>query len=159
LGLGLGLAYDRSAEPKAQLARLARSLDERRAAVAEAAEQVKNHFETEMVQSSLRQAAQGGEPLMWAWDGAEPASAAHGILDDVTYDWYWLALSLLRTGGLAVAVPEASVVRMTEAARASVPAGVSATGASGLAGLARLQEVGAVPASADAVVLLTGAAR
>ena len=49
--------------------------------------------------------------FMWPWDGPAPHSLAHGILDDVTYDWYYLLRAVLRTGGRAEILGEDTIGR------------------------------------------------
>lgn len=91
--------------------------------------------------------------LMWAWE-TEPHSVAHGILDDETYDWLAIVRGMAETGGWPLVVSEAELVRATALANgAGVPA--DETGASGLAGLLRLQATAPVGAESVAV-LLTG---
>ena len=69
---------------------------------------------------------------MWPWE-QEPASAATGILDDVTYDWLPLLGRTLATGGEPIVASEATILRAHELAAATGVA-VSATGSAGLAG-------------------------
>jgi len=93
---------------------------------------------------------------MRPWDGPAPASAAHGILDDETYDWLFLAQATLRSGGLAVVVPEPLIVRAQALALTHTPVPVSATGSAGLAGLMALNSSGAVAPHESAVLFFTG---
>ena len=89
--------------------------------------------------------------LMQAWP-TEPASAADGILDDVTYDWVVLAWAMLATGGQALVAEESDVLR---AHRLAADAGwtASPTGTAGLAGLL------ASPAPTDdTIVVMSGTA-
>ena len=48
---------------------------------------------------------------MWPWDGPAPHSLAHGILDDMTYDWFYLLRAVLRTGGRAEILAEDTIGR------------------------------------------------
>ena len=81
----------------------------------------------------LADAARRRSRFMWSWESA-PASLAHGILDDETYDWWEVAKAMRETGGDAIVVDEAAVARALSLARAHTAIPVSATGASGLAG-------------------------
>jgi len=70
---------------------------------------------------------------MWPWESA-PASLAHGILDDETYDWWEVVKAMRETGGEAIVADEAAIARALSLARAHTAIPVSATGAAGLAG-------------------------
>ncbi|MGA2495887.1 MAG: pyridoxal-phosphate dependent enzyme, partial [Roseiarcus sp.] len=83
--------------------------------------------------ADLKQAAQHRSRFMWPWE-SEPASLAHGVLDDETYDWWEVVKAMRETGGDAAVADEASVVRALSLARAHTAIPVSATGAAGLAG-------------------------
>jgi threonine synthase len=71
---------------------------------------------------------------MWPWE-TTPASLAHGILDDETYDWWAIAEGMRATGGGPVVVGEDLVVRAHALARAHTAIAASATGTAGLAGV------------------------
>ena len=81
----------------------------------------------------LEQAARHRSRFMWPWESA-PASLAHGILDDETYDWWEVAKAMRESGGDAIVADEAAVARALNLARAHTAIPVSATGAAGLAG-------------------------
>jgi threonine synthase len=81
----------------------------------------------------LTDAAHRRSRFMWPWESA-PASLAHGILDDETYDWWEVVKALRATGGDAVVADEAAIARALSLARAHTAIPVSATGAAGLAG-------------------------
>jgi len=81
----------------------------------------------------LEEAAQRRSRFMWPWESA-PASLAHGILDDETYDWWEVVKAMRETGGEAVVADEAAIARALSLARAHTAIPVSATGAAGLAG-------------------------
>jgi threonine synthase len=93
---------------------------------------------------------------MWAWE-TEPRSAAHGILDDETYDWAAIVAAMAASDGSPVVAPED---RVLEAARigpelTGVPA--DATGTAGLAGLLTLlahPDPGRRPRADERVALL-----
>jgi threonine synthase len=81
----------------------------------------------------LNQAARRRSRFMWPWESA-PASLAHGILDDETYDWWEAVKAMRETGGEAIVADEAAIVRALGLARAHTAIPVSATGSAGLAG-------------------------
>lgn len=72
--------------------------------------------------------------FMWPWPNT-PASAATGILDDETYDWWEAAKGMRETGGDALVVDEAAVARAYELAKTRTAIRASTTGTAGLAGL------------------------
>jgi threonine synthase len=99
-------------------------------------------------------AADRPDDFMWAWE-AEPASAASGILDDVTYDWLPLLVRTHATGGEPIVADEAAIVHAHELAVSVTDVPVSTTGTAGLAGL-----LTAPPAPGSRVaVLFTGVER
>ncbi|MDR3372598.1 MAG: pyridoxal-phosphate dependent enzyme [Ancalomicrobiaceae bacterium] len=82
----------------------------------------------------LDAAAKYRSRFMWAWE-TTPASLAHGILDDETYDWWAIAQAMRASGGRAIIVDEAEVAAAHEASRAYTDIAASATGTAGLAGV------------------------
>ena len=82
---------------------------------------------------SLADAVRSRSRFMWPWESV-PASLAHGILDDETYDWFEVVRAMRETGGEAVVADEAAVERAFELVRALTNVPASATGAAGLAG-------------------------
>jgi threonine synthase len=90
---------------------------------------------------------------MWPWE-EEPASAASGILDDVTYDWLPLLQRTLATGGEPIVASESTILRAHELATETGVA-VSATGSAGLAGPLTVPPA----AGARIAVLFTGLRR
>ena len=72
--------------------------------------------------------------FMWPW-ASTPASAASGILDDETYDWWEAAKGVRETGGDALVVDEAAIARAYELAKTRTAIRASTTGTAGLAGL------------------------
>ena len=75
--------------------------------------------------------------VMWPWE-SEPRSAATGILDDETYDWWEILAATHHSGGQPVVAREADIVEALRLARTLTPVPVDATGSAGLAGLLRL---------------------
>lgn len=85
------------------------------------------------------------EKFMWPWD--QPASAASGLLDNVTCDWLPLLDATLASGGEPVVVPESTLISTHSVAKRVTGLDVSPTGAAGLAGLVcASQQAGAVVA-------------
>jgi threonine synthase len=95
---------------------------------------------------------------MRPWE-AEPASAAHGILDDETYDWLAIVEAMARTGGRAAVVDEPTIAAANALARVATGIDVDATGSAGLAGLMALLRSGDVRPDETVAVLFTGARR
>ena len=93
----------------------------------------------------LGEAARRRSRFMRPWEGV-PASIAHGILDDETYDWWEIVKALRETGGEAVVVDDAAVARALDLVRAHTAIPASATGAAGLAGALAAPRPGAVAA-------------
>ena len=90
---------------------------------------------------ALEAAAQTRSQFMWPWE-TTPASLAHGILDDETYDWWAIAEGLRLSGGSTVVVDEAQVAAAHKAGRLHTAIAASATGTSGLAGVIAKPEAG-----------------
>ena len=88
--------------------------------------------------------------------GRTPHSLAHGILDDVTYDWYYLLRAVLRSGGRAEILAEDTIRDAYEMAQSHTGIPVCPTGASGLAGLIQLQASGAIDPSEAVGLFFTG---
>jgi threonine synthase len=86
---------------------------------------------------------------MWPWE-TTPASLAHGILDDETYDWLEIVQAMTATGGDSLVVNEDAVERACELARRYTSIQASATGTAGLAGLI------SNPAPGSAAVIFSG---
>jgi threonine synthase len=84
--------------------------------------------------TDLAAAAKTRSRFMWAWE-TTPASLAHGILDDETYDWWAIAEGLRASGGTTVVVDEAQVAAAHRAGRDHTDIVASATGTAGLAGV------------------------
>jgi threonine synthase len=107
---------------------------------------------------ALPYAARHRHEFMWPWE-EEPASIAHGILDDETYDWYAVVESMLRSGGAPVVVGEELLVQANDVARRATEIAVDHTGSAGLAGLLALRDAGLVADDERVAVLFTGVDR
>ena len=155
-GLDFDLSYDRAADAKDQLAALLAFTSTRPDQVRQAAEYAQSGLNALLVSSILKELARHPEHFMWPWDGAAPHSLAHGILDDLTYDWYYLLEAMLRTGGRAEVIDEETIRRAYESAQEHTGIPVCPTGSSGLAGLIRLTESGIIPQEESVAVFFTG---
>jgi threonine synthase len=100
----------------------------------------------------LKAAARARSRFMQAWEEA-PASLAHGILDDETYDWFEVVKTLRETGGDAVVADERAIEEAFERARGATAIRASATGTAGLAGAI------VAPRSGTAAAILSGLER
>ena len=110
------------------------------------------------VRAALSYAATHRSEFMWPWE-QEPASIAHGILDDETYDWLAVVEGMLVSGGGPVVVSEDLLERANALAVETTSIDVDPTGSSGLAGLAALRDQGAIGDHERVGVLLTGVRR
>jgi threonine synthase len=81
-----------------------------------------------------------------------PASAASGILDDETYDWWQIARGVVTSGGAPAVAAESDIAAATDRLRAT-GLRASATGAAGYAGFL------ADGSPAGAAVIVTGVAK
>lgn len=111
--------------------------------------------------AAVRRAARAPDAFMrpWVFEDDAPASAASGILDDVTYDWLPLAWTMSTFGGEPVVVREETVLEANALARRLTGVLVDATGSAGLAGLLAARRCGLLRAGAKVAVLFTGADR
>lgn len=103
----------------------------------------------------LSEAARHRGQVMWPWDST-PHSAASGILDDETYDWYRVVEVTRRSGGAPVVASEEQVVAAHRLASEHTTASASATGTAGLAGV--LVDVDDIGDDERIVVAFTGRA-
>ncbi len=124
--------------------------------IGDAAAYAKRDFATAPVQAVLNDMVRRPDRFMWPWDGAAPHSLAHGILDDITYDWYFLLRAVLRSGGRAEILSEGTISDAYEKAHFHTGIPVCPTGASGLAGLIQLQASGAVAPGESVGLFFTG---
>jgi len=97
-------------------------------------------------------AARRRSHYMWPWE-TTPASLAHGILDDETYDWLEIVEAMRSTGGRAIVVSEPDLARAHALAAQHTPIRASATGTAGFAGVL------AAPPAGSAAVIFSGAER
>ncbi len=111
---------------------------------------------TAAVREALRHARTHRSAFMWPWETA-PASIAHGILDDETYDGFAILDGMFESGGWPVTVDEDRLAEARALAHATGRA-VDATGAAGLAGLLELRACGRPSPGSAVAVLFTGGA-
>jgi threonine synthase len=117
---------------------------------------VYSNFDTWAVEGPLMYVRYHRREFMWPWDGAIPHSLAHGILDDEAYDWYYLLLGLLKTGGRALILPEESIGEAHAAAQSVTGIKVCPTGSAGLAGMMNLLKSGEIHHDENVVLFFTG---
>lgn len=123
-----------------------------------AAAWIAEHLELEAVANVRAQMRGEKAAFMWPWESA-PHSIAHGILDDETYDWRVLVDAMLVTGGFPVVVGDDRIAAATALANDRSPIALSHTGASGLAGLLELVELGEDLSDQTSAVILSGRQR
>ncbi|MFO0653996.1 MAG: hypothetical protein U0787_02850 [Polyangia bacterium] len=88
-----------------------------------------------------------------------PHSAAHGILDDETYDWLPCVKEIWKSNGDALTVPESAILAAHDLAKRATGIAVSATGSAGLAGLLTEHKHSPLHPDENVLILLTGVAR
>ena len=118
-GRSFDLSYDHGADPGVQLQKTMAFARVRTDQIQEVAAFVQRSFDSPAVQSVLNDMAGKPGHFMWPWDGGTPHSLAHGILDDVTYDWYYLLRAVLRSGGRAEILAEETIRDAYEMAQSS----------------------------------------
>ncbi len=109
-------------------------------------------------EAALAHASRHRSEHMRPWE-SEPASAAHGILDDETYDWLAIVEAMERTGGGVAVVDEATILAANDLGRESTGIDVDHTGTAGLAGLLALLRTGDIRPDDTVAVLFTGVRR
>jgi threonine synthase len=155
-GLDLPLLYDRRDRPETALFRLIRRYREASDPIRRIIGFIQNNFTTGLVQRPLEQIRKQRNRFMWPWDGPSPKSAAEGILDDETYDWYFLLVEMLKTGGIAAVADETDIRLAHLLSRRHTQIAVSATGTAGVAGLLRLYKDGFLAPGKTVLLFFTG---
>jgi threonine synthase len=110
------------------------------------------------VHDALRHAATHRSAYMRPWE-TEPASVAHGILDDETYDWVAVVRAMLLTGGRSLVAGEPALVEANAVARAATGIDADETGSAGVAGLLALGAAGHLSPTESVAVVLSGVRR
>ncbi|HUP74246.1 MAG TPA: pyridoxal-phosphate dependent enzyme [Acidimicrobiales bacterium] len=114
---------------------------------------------TDAVDEWMAVAAAHADELMWPWEET-PHSVAHGIVDDVTYDWLGVVEGMLRSGGSPLVVSEDELLRANDLARRHTSIDADHTGTAGLAGLMHLDATIDAPRPDQTIaVLFTGIRR
>jgi threonine synthase len=150
------LNYERYADPAVQLQRTKAFAAAHPDQIQAIAAFVQRSFDSPAVQSVLSDMAAKPGHFMWPWDGTPPHSLAHGILDDVTYDWYYLLKAVLCSGGTAEIVTEDTIRGAYEKTQPETGIRVCPTGAAGLAGLMQLQASGVIGRGESVGLFFTG---
>jgi threonine synthase len=108
-----------------------------------------------VVHDGLRRVADHRSSYMWPWE-TEPASVAHGILDDETYDWLAVVRAMLLTGGRSVVVDEPDLRAANALACGATGIDADETGTAGVAGLLALAAQGILKPHESIAVVLSG---
>lgn len=154
--LAFDLQYDRTADPAKELKNMLRFCRIGSDQIRHVADFVRNHFNSPQIRAVLDRLPEQPARYMWAWDGGTPHSLAHGILDDVTYDWYYLLLAVLKSGGTAEILREDTLRLAHGLAFEHTGIPVCATGSAGLAGLIQLQAAGFIDRREEVALFFTG---
>jgi threonine synthase len=154
--LPFALDYDLKGNPKTELQKIKLFTTNQHRQIKDTIEFVKNRFNEDAVQYTLRYVLKHRDDFMWAWDCGTPVSLARGILDDITYDWYYLLLNILKTGGKADILSEENIEEAYQLSRKYTRIPVSHSGAAGLAGLIRLEQSDAIKSSENVGLFFTG---
>jgi threonine synthase len=117
----------------------------------------KNYF-SDKVQTILDSAVNNMSIYMWNWE-EEPHSIAHGILDDITYDWFKIIQGMFRTGGLPVIVDEENLKEANRKGLNCTDIKADHTGTSGLAGYLELVKLNYLDCKDNTCIFFTGAIR
>lgn len=123
-----------------------------------AVKKIKQSSSTDLVSEVLRKIGRNMPNFMWEWESA-PHSIAHGILDDITYDWLSLLFAHFRTGGIPVVVNEQDLCQANDLALSKTDIPVDHTGTSGLAGLLAAKRYGMIHPESKIALLFTGRKR
>ena len=118
----------------------------------------KQNYSSDKIQNILKECAGNIRKFMWAWE-SEPHSIAHGILDDVTYDWFKIIQGMLRSGGIAVTVSEQELINANNIAKSISGINVDPTGSSGFAGYIKLKKLNIISKDSATAVIFTGVER
>jgi threonine synthase len=109
------------------------------------------------VQKAISAAASCERDFMQVWP--DPQGAAHGILDDETYDWQKVCEGMLRTGGVAHTIPDARIMEAWTSARAASAVDMCHTGAAGYAGVLHMRSLPEAAPREPTLVIFSGKQR
>lgn len=159
-GLACDLHYERQGDPRKQTAKIREYGKSGSKSGQRQIDQIiqfcRQNFDKPAMKKSLEYIRDNRQEFMWAWDAGSPHSQAEGILDDITYDWYYLLEGILQSGGRAVVIPEEKIARAYELVRQNTELEVSATGTAGLAGLLELRSASVISPDARVGLFFTG---
>ena len=156
--LNCSLNINHSAEPAVKNKIFLEYLNNNLNEILRIAEFTKANYTIDKIQDALKDGSQNMRKYMWAWE-EEPHSIAHGILDDITYDWFKVMQGMLRTGGVPVTVTEQELQKANILAKDVTKINVDYTGSSGFAGYIKLKKLEVIPKAASAAVIFTGIER
>ena len=119
---------------------------------------IKENYNTTSIQSVLAEARLHKNKYMWPWEES-PKSIAHGILDDITYDWMKIIEGMFKSGGFPITVSESLLIEANKLGKKITGIKVDPTGTSGFAGLLKLVDSGWITENKTPAVMFTGAER
>ncbi len=122
------------------------------------AEFIKQNYYSDSIQEILAKAILNMDQYMWSWEN-EPQSIAHGILDDITYDWFKIIEGMFKTGGISVVVSEKCLQNANEIILEKTEIRADHTGTSGFAGYLELLNLGYIHKQKNTGLFFTGAIR
>ena len=116
---------------------------------------IKKHYHHDIIQNILNKIIQYNivNDYMWNWE-IEPKSIAHGILDDITYDWIEIIHGLFKTGGIPIIITENDILNANIIAKKHTNINVSHTGSSGLAGLIKLDKLNLISQNIQSIAMI-----
>lgn len=141
-GLKCSLDFSKEKDPKLALEqnqKIKKYLNNNYDEIWEIAQFVKHNYTSEKIQNVLKFASKNMNSFMWAWE-TEPHSVAHGILDDITYDWFKIVQGMLLSGGTPIIVSEQELLEANKIATDLTKIKVDCTGTAGFAGAIKLPE-------------------
>ncbi|HBM15505.1 MAG TPA: hypothetical protein DD381_04060 [Lentisphaeria bacterium] len=118
----------------------------------------KLNYSSDKIQNVLKECTKNMNKFMWPWEG-EPHSIAHGILDDVTYDWFKIIQGMLKSGGIATTVTEQELINANIIAKSISGIKVDPTGSSGFAGYIKLKKLNIISKDSSTAIIFTGVER
>jgi threonine synthase len=106
------------------------------------------------VNALLEAAVKSERSFMEVWP--DPTGAAHGIMDDETYDWAKLSEAMLRTGGGSHKVSDELILQSWQEARAVTGINMCTTGACGYAGVQKIRSKSASCLKEPTLIIFSG---
>lgn len=158
-GLACDLHYKRQGDPRQEAAKIREYSKNGQSQIDQIIQFCRQNFDKPAIKKSLKYIRDNRQEFMWAWDAGPPHSQAEGILDDITYDWYYLLEGILQSGGRAAVIPEEKIERAYELVKQSTQLEVSATGTAALAGLLELRAASVINPDAGVGLFFSGIER